>query len=395
MVRDEPLLASPTGSVERIASLDLLRGIALLGMLVVHFHVHTAETAGLNDLVRTLVWRLVETKSHGTFALLFGAGFAIQLRRARARGGPFAGLYVRRLFILALFGFAAHALFGYNVLLGYAIWGIPLLLMRNWSTRALLLTACLSALSMSSYRAAADWYVRTTAGPAAATAVLEARRAEAVAVNEALHAAEAQESYRTLLAARLRQMAWFHAQPFFFLPNATLTLFIAGFLMIRHRLFEVPHAHKRLLGLVAVAGVLSWAADNWLLPGAGISSAGLLRDQWLTFAYVNGALLLLNRPAVLRALHPVADAGRMALTNYLLQIVALDLLFSGYGLGLGSILPVTGLTAALACFAVQTALSSFWLARWRFGPAEWLWRSLTYKRLQPMRRTALADAAAL
>ena len=70
----------------RIGSLDILRGMALLGMFIVHFHVRTLEATELDELIRTLVWRLVESKSHGTFALLFGAGFAIQLRRAEERG---------------------------------------------------------------------------------------------------------------------------------------------------------------------------------------------------------------------------------------------------------------------------------------------------------------------
>ena len=73
----------------RIGSLDILRGMALLGMFIVHFHVRTLEATELDELIRTLVWRLVESKSHGTFALLFGAGFAIQLRRAEERGAPF------------------------------------------------------------------------------------------------------------------------------------------------------------------------------------------------------------------------------------------------------------------------------------------------------------------
>jgi uncharacterized membrane protein YeiB len=98
-----------TDTADRIPSLDILRGLALLGMFVVHFHARSTEPGGIDELVRTLVWRLVESKSHGTFALLFGAGFAIQLRRAEARGAPFAQVYLRRLGVLAFFGFAAHA----------------------------------------------------------------------------------------------------------------------------------------------------------------------------------------------------------------------------------------------------------------------------------------------
>ena len=130
-VRASPTLATPNASLQRIECLDILRGFALLGMFVVHFHMQSTEPGGFDDMVRVLVWRLVETKSHGTFALLFGAGFAIQLRRAEAQGRPFAGLYLRRLAVLALFGFAAHAFFGYNVLLGYAVWALPLLVIRT------------------------------------------------------------------------------------------------------------------------------------------------------------------------------------------------------------------------------------------------------------------------
>jgi uncharacterized protein len=113
----------------------------------------------------------------------------------------------------------------------------------------------------------------------------------------------------------------------------------------------------------------------------------LLRDQWLTFTYVGGALLVFARwPRSLELLRPVGQAGRMALTNYLLQVAVLDLLFSGYGLHLGSVRPIVGVAATLLLFCAEVAWSRAWLARHRFGPAEWLWRSLTYGRLQPMRR---------
>ena len=78
----------------------------------------------------------------------------------------------------------------------------------------------------------------------------------------------------------------------------------------------------------------------------------------------------------------------MALTNYLLQIAALDLLFSGYALGLGQIRPLYVPAAALACFAAEAVFSTIWLRNFRFGPAEWLWRSLTYGQLQPLGRTS-------
>jgi uncharacterized protein len=95
------------------------------------------------------------------------------------------------------------------------------------------------------------------------------------------------------------------------------------------------------------------------------------------------------QPALTARLRVVGYAGRMALTNYLLQIATLDVLFSGYAFGFPEIRPPYGFAAALACFGAEVALSTWWLRRFRFGPAEWLWRSLTYGRLQPMRRPAM------
>ena len=207
-----------------IPSLDVLRGFALLGMIVVHFHGDSTDPGGIDDIVRVFVWRLIESKSHGTFALLFGAGFAIQLRRAEAQRRPFAAVYLRRLLVLALFGFAAHAFFGYNVLLGYAVWAVPLLVIRRWSTRALLVAAVLSAASVPLYRLAADEYRRLAAGPEAVAEAARAQQARTDAVNGAEITAGKQGRYAVLLAARLRHMAWFYTQPFFIMPSVTLTL---------------------------------------------------------------------------------------------------------------------------------------------------------------------------
>jgi uncharacterized protein len=377
-------------SSDRIQTLDVLRGLALLGMIVVHFHNHTQEiVTGVNEILRTLVWRLVEEKSHGTFALLFGAGFAIQLRRADARGGPFAGRYLRRLAALFLFGVVAHAGFGYNVLIGYAVWGVPLLFIRRWSTRWLIITALLSAISVPLYWLGSQQYVRLTQGPERATAFQQARIAEGKAVRNALHVAEDGTSYSKLLAARLHHIAWFYRQPFFVMPGATLTLFIIGLLLVRHRFFEEPLAHRGVIIGLMIFGLVSWVADNWLydLAPRPIQMALMpLHNQWLTFTYV-GAFLLVVAPRAgwMAWLRPIGLAGRMALTNYLVQIAAIDLLFSGYGLGLPDILSTVGLAAAALLFAALVAFSSFWLGRFRFGPAEWVWRSLTYGTVQPLR----------
>ena len=112
---------------------------------------------------------------------------------------------------------------------------------------------------------------------------------------------------------------------------------------------------------------------------------GLVRDMWLAFTYIGAVLLLVARdPGWLRRLAAFGWAGRMALTNYMLQIAILDLAFAKYALGL-SVTPLVGMTAALALFLANAALSRWWLERFRYGPLEWLWRSFTLWGWQPWR----------
>src|SRR6188508_1543316 len=115
-------------------------------MILVHFHQRMRiEVSGLEDLIGWFVWIFVEQKAWGVFALLFGAGFAILLRRLDARGEPALPVFARRLLSLAAFGVIAEICFGFSILLEYACLGVPLFLIRRWSTRALFVTAAIGA----------------------------------------------------------------------------------------------------------------------------------------------------------------------------------------------------------------------------------------------------------
>jgi uncharacterized protein len=117
----------------------------------------------------------------------------------------------------------------------------------------------------------------------------------------------------------------------------------------------------------------------------------MVQDQWLCFTYIGAILLLLAyRPGWTARLWPLGQAGRMALTNYMLQAALLDLLASGYGVGL-RLRPYLYAPAALVCFAAVATASAAWLRRYRFGPLEWLWRTLTYAGRQPLRRSPAAS----
>jgi uncharacterized protein len=184
-----------------------------------------------------------------------------------------------------------------------------------------------------------------------------------------------------------------------FLPDVNLTLFILGLLAVRHGVLDEPRRHVRLIAGWMTFGTVSWPV-SWLvlrhLPTTHVPGAdwpleyglGLVEDQWLCFTYIGCVVLLLAyRPAWTARLAVFGRAGWMALTNYMVQAGVLDALASRYGLGL-KLRPRVYVVAAALLFAAEAAVSHAWLARYRFGPLEWLWRMLTYARLQLLRRGA-------
>jgi len=386
---------------DRLHVLDVLRGIALIGMFFVHFSMFSSGGGPADTLYQSVVALFFEERFWTMFAILFGVGFAIQLRRADARGGPFVANYLRRIGTLAVFGFIAEAFFGFNVLLTYAVWGLPLLLVRRWSVKKLVIAAVVCAASWNVYAIAKASYLVATKGEQGAQATLEATRKQNQTHNQAFEKAKDATSYRTVLVARLEHMKWFYAQPFTFLPVNSFMLFLLGFIALRIGIFDEPERHRRLIVTLAVVGTLLWAVDAFVFPKLPVHETGpivravvlnrlqygfgLVRDMWLSFLYMGIVLLLVARDRDwLRRLAPFGWTGRMALTNYMIQVAFLDLTFSKYGLGL-QVTPLVGLTMAVALFAVDALFSRWWLTRFRYGPLEWLWRSATHARWQTLR----------
>ena len=394
--------ASPTRSADRLDVLDVLRGIALLGMFLVHFSIFSTDGGRADQLYQTIVTMLFEERFWAMFAMLFGVGFAIQLRRADARGDSIAVRFLRRMAALALFGFIAHGVFGFNVLLGYAVWGVPLLLVRRWSVRALVVAAVISAASFSLYNIAVTAYRVATRGGEATRAAAMADAARAREFRQANDKAQDAPSYAAVFRARLDHMRWFYAQPFSFLPANNFTLFLLGLIGLRLGLFDAPERHRRLIVALTAFGVASWAVATFVFPlvpapaptepflrtvirGRIMYGLGLIREMWLSFAYVGAVLLLVAHNAKwLRRLGVFAWTGRMALTNYMIQVALLDLLFAKYALGL-VITPLVGLMLGIGLFLADALVSRWWLSRFRFGPLEWVWRSVTYAQWQPLR----------
>lgn len=365
-------------------TIDILRGIALLGIFTVNMlffsgpYGYFGVTAAQNEVERWLegfVRIFAQGAFYSLFSFLFGLGLALQLRRAALPR------FRRRLAILLLLGLVHAVLIWYgDILLTYAAGGFVLTLFAFRRSRVVVAWALVFfALSCAAYLTPFD------PGLAGRAPWLNLR-----AFNEVFGAGTYLEVVRFQA-----QLAWSKILNLpSFLPTV-LWLFLLGLLAGRGELFERPNRRMWwgiLLAALPVALAFKGFYAYWFVTeiyspfSVGFSFA--IGGPALMFVYLALLTLLLQNPAWARRLAPFGFAGRMALTNYLTQSVVCTLLFNAYGLGaFGELRLGVTLPLVLLIFALQVLFSRFWLQRFRFGPAEWVWRSLTYGARQPLRRS--------
>ena len=413
-----PAPLAPVAAPERIAEMDVLRGFALLGILLMNVEFFfrplqgiylglDSTLAGADAVAAWLVMTFVQGKFYTLFSMLFGMGFAIQLERAAARGAGFGGVYVRRLLALLGFGLVHGVLiWAGDILVPYALVGFALLLFRRtpvprlpkWAAGLMLAPLLLMAIFVLVMALAA------TNPVASAQIAQDQAETEQEILAKAARAAEvyAGGTYAEATAQRVEDVA----QQLAFLPVFGITLlgfFLLGAWFVRSGTITRAAEHlprfRRMLVVGLGAGVPLAVAAMLLGYGEGLlrvtprafvaamlmTVAALL----LSFGYLAGVVLLVQRPSWRTRLAPLAAAGRMALTNYLLQSVVMTAIAYSWGLGMfGRVPRAWQIPLAVAVWGMNLALSSWWLARFRFGPLEWLWRSITYLAPQPMRRPA-------
>ncbi len=403
----QPSRAAPVRGKERIEFVDILRGFALLGVLLMNMYGFSGQTAvyrnpqaasGIDRAVVVLVRFLVEAKFYSMFSFLFGWGMAMQMTRAEAKGARFRPVFLRRLFILLIFG-VLHAtlIWDGDILTAYALFGFLLLLFRKHSGKVLLVVAVLVLLlsivltvpgeTMDAFR---DWYYNLT----------DFLRSDADP--ESLYATGA---YKEITRFRIQEFMAGHSRFIYHFGNI-FGMFLLGLYVGKRRIFQEIRQHLPTLrkvvwvclgiGLIFNAifvSVILWPtrvpAEYHRLVRVGGRTIGA---PALMLFYVAGIILLIQREDWYRRLSPLANLGRSALSNYLLQSVVCTLIFYNYGLGLyGEIGPTFGLILTLAIYWTQVRLSGWWFERFQFGPMEWVWRTLTYGRRQPLRREATHD----
>ncbi|MET3180518.1 UNVERIFIED_ORG: uncharacterized protein ABIC43_003684 [Variovorax guangxiensis] len=404
---DLPVQPGATRGRERQSLVDALRGFALLGILVVNIasFSSTYYGAGIPDpmaqsvleraalLVRTLVF---ETKFYLLFSFLFGYSFTLQMQSAERDGKAFAPRMGRRLVGLWVLGLAhAVVLYHGDILTTYAVLGAVLLMLRRRGD--VFMSRCaIGLVLLTSLLWASIGFLLTKAGISSDTRTAHADAVAALA------------AYRgtpfTVIVQHLREFSQIWWITGLVQAPTALAMFFAGFIAGRRELFVNADAYRplfrRLLlwGLViglpgaAVYAFPSIRLDNAVKELYGLA-ATLLTAPFLTAAYAAGMVLLMMTPRG-RVLEGVlAPAGRMALTNYLLQSLVCAWLFLAYGMRwIGTMGPLAATGIAFVIFAAQLVLSRWWLRRFVYGPVEWLLRAFTNLELPPMRRKPVAPA---
>jgi uncharacterized protein len=412
---------NPTPPSEREPILDALRGFAVLGILLVNIQVmkgpdwfvrvgggSVPSPGDITDrLVQFAIGWLGTGKFVSSLSILFGIGAALIAARSLRAGQSPRLLLARRYVWLMVFGIAHMLLFPGDILFVYGVTGIALLAFVRLRARAVLFCAVaimlvLSALGVAYMTAQpdADTYINESPPAHSGNILLDEKRAETIAAftTGSFRDIAAVHAWQALLLQRLQLTA----------VPLLLALFLLGYAVGRAGVLDDLGAHRKLLRRGA------WIGIGWGLPaniglGFGGPLAGwgpppqdepLWVTHWITLGdFVGEPVLAVGYLCALTlfclqrgAIQPLAAVGRMALSAYLLQSAIALAVFGGMRL-YGELSPAPAALVVVAIWAVLLVICPLWLRWFQLGPAEWLWRSLSYRNAQPMRRRS--DGASL
>lgn len=422
----------PISATERYAPMDILRGVAIFGILVMNIYGFAMPFAaysnplvlGGTDPLNMGIWFFThiffDQKFLAIFSMLYGAGIAMLTERALQRGVKATGIFYRRSFWLLVIGFLHGQLLWFgDILFGYAATGMLMYLFRNRRPRTLIIIALLWLPVAPLLTYTGGIFMHKMQGQAVA---LEARQEAGETLTEEEQEllvgwgetasmmapteediAEDLEVYRGdyagILEHRSPLVAMFQIQGlFFYILWRAGGLMLIGMALLKTGVLK-GHAtagfYKKMMLFGYGLGLPIMVFSAWNMHAHGFEPLWMFQIG-MTPNYFASILVGLGHIGLVFTLHKAgvfdalfrrfAAVGRMAFTNYLAHSLIMTSIFYGYGLGLYGDLPrATQMLFALALIAAQLVYSPWWLSRFRFGPAEWLWRSLTYWRRQPMR----------
>ncbi len=410
--------ARPAQPSSRIDTLDLIRGVAVLGILAVNIISFAAAPSAnyspdlphpgsaADHLAYPIMLVLFEGKMRALFSILFGASLLLFVERADAAGRDGEGLQLHRLGWLAGFGLLHYLLLWHgDILFLYAVVGVAALFLR----RAPPLALVASALFLFSIWQGWNWFqwqpslqAETVVNAGAATPQQAKTHADALAYyrkDDATELAAIQSSWPGLVTHKLRDEWFMPLIALLFVSGESLTYFLFGMALFKTGLFTGDWPRIRTLGLalggIGLGGLATGSFALWAHQAHYPETAMRFAISYgLSFAHLAtalgyAALLVLLTPRLIATWlgKRIAAAGRMAFSNYIATSLVMTALFYSWGLGLAGRYGHAELAGFVALgWALMLGWSQPWLARFRQGPLEWLWRSLTEWRVLPLRR---------
>ncbi len=401
----------------RIVALDFLRGVAVLGILAINIAGMAGPAAATLSphLPVSGTWAdeawfafalvLFEGKMRALFSLLFGASLLLFIERSQATGDDGEVLQMRRLGWLLVFGYLHYLVWWGDILFAYALSGFAALALRGASARTLATAALLlfsawhlAPLGDGLSRIAAENRVLAGHAPPTETTLYHAERAREAA-ETAQEMARARSGFFAQANAKLAEDAAAPLETTLATIGETLPLMLLGMALYRSGFFAGGWSRRRMrllaAGGIGVGGALTlgFVAFAWLrhfppvLMVHAISYGLAIPHLLMALGYA--AALASIAPAAARTVpgRRLIAAGRMAFTNYLGMTLVMTVVFHGWGSGLyGTVAPRWQPLFVLAGWALMLGWSAPWLARFRQGPLEWAWRSLTARQMLPLHR---------
>ncbi len=400
----------PVDQKKRIVSLDILRGFAILGILVMNIQSFSMpEAAYLNpdaygDLTGVNYWAWVishvffDLKFMAIFSILFGAGVVLFSEKAVEKRGKSAGLHYRRNFWLLIIGLAhAHLIWHGDILVPYAICAFLVYLFRNWRPRTMLIAAALFLMVPIAFNLMSgltiEYWPEENVKELLKTwkPTTEAIQAEIAAFTGTWGE---QFAKRSSIAQNLETFVFL----IYFFWRVTglmligMALYKWGFLSAQKskRYYTRGFMISWIIGLpIVIFGVVQNFQHDWSIQYSFFlgSQYNYVGSLLVSFGFICLVMLLAKSDGFSWIKDRLAAVGQMALTNYLMQSIIGTFIFYGWGLSyFGQVDRVGLLPIVIGIWVIQLLWSRPWLNRFRFGPFEWFWRSLTYWKFQPLKR---------
>lgn len=396
-------MTSASQKVTRIADVDALRGFALLGILQVNIMAFASvfyglptgepeQSFGFNDLVHVFISTIFEMKFYLLFSFLFGYSVTLQMQSAVRAGEAFVPRFLRRQAGLWVIGLLhAVLLFHGDILSTYAILGVVLLFWRNSADRTLIKSAV--------------WLISMTAILWASLGVLQWMVGEVQdPAQDLLNAQYAYTAYTgsfgSVIMQHINELKLMWLILLLIQAPCALAMFLLGFLAGKHQFLAQPDQYRPYLkpaikaglfiglpaSLITALTALLSTGTYWEIFGLALS---LVTAPFLTFGIIALMLKFFGTERGLFWRDALAPAGRMALSNYLLQSLICGFIFYGYGLALVDQTTAIGnVLIGVLIFAFQLFFSHWWMKHYYYGPLEWLLRALTIGRWPDLKRKA-------